>query len=61
VNGSAGFTFNTGKFTATVDGYYIKCKKQNCSNRKFLQKRFASSDVQTDYPYIDQAQFFPMP
>ncbi len=57
VNGSAGFTFNTGKFTATVDGYYITVK-----NRIVLTGNFSRddlpTDVQTDYPYIDQAQFF---
>ncbi len=57
VNGSAGFTFNTGKFTATVDGYYITVK-----NRIVLTGNFSSddlpADVQTDYPYIDQVQFF---
>ena len=57
VNGSAGFTFNTGKFTATVDGYYI-----NVKNRIVLTGNFSRgdlpTDVQTDYPYIDQAQFF---
>ncbi|MGN7866388.1 TonB-dependent receptor plug domain-containing protein [Chryseobacterium sp. 22458] len=57
VNGSAGFTFNTGKFTATVDGYYISVK-----NRIVLTGNFSRddlpTDVQTDYPYIDQAQFF---
>lgn len=26
LNGSAGFTYNTPKFTATVDGYYVKVK-----------------------------------
>ncbi len=57
VNGSAGFTFNTGKFTATVDGYYISVK-----NRIVLTGNFSRddlpTDVQTDYPYIDQVQFF---
>ncbi len=57
VNGSAGFTFNTGKFTATIDGYYISVK-----NRIVLTGNFSRSDlpsdVQTAYPYIDQAQFF---
>ncbi|AZA78470.1 TonB-dependent receptor [Chryseobacterium sp. G0186] len=57
VNGSAGFTFNTGKFTATIDGYYISVK-----NRIVLTGNFSRDvlppDVQTDYPYIDQAQFF---
>ncbi|AKK72419.1 outer membrane receptor protein [Chryseobacterium gallinarum] len=57
VNGSAGFTFNTGKFTATIDGYYISVK-----NRIVLTGNFSRddlpTDVQNDYPYIDQAQFF---
>lgn len=57
LNGSAGFTFNTGKFTATVDGYYIKVK-----DRIVLTGNFSRSDlpqnVQDAYPYIDQAQFF---
>ncbi|AZA91540.1 Outer membrane cobalamin translocator [Chryseobacterium nakagawai] len=57
VNGSAGFTFNTGKFTATIDGYYISVK-----NRIVLTGNFSRDDlpgdVQADYPYIDQAQFF---
>ncbi|MCS4304210.1 TonB-dependent siderophore receptor [Chryseobacterium sp. BIGb0232] len=57
VNGSAGFTFNTGKFTATIDGYYISVK-----NRIVLTGNFSKDDlpkeVQADYPYIDQAQFF---
>lgn len=57
VNGSAGFTFNTGKFTATVDGYYI-----NVKNRIVLTGNFPREDLPTDvqikYPFIDQAQFF---
>ena len=57
VNGSAGFTFNTGKFTATVDGYYIQVK-----NRIVLTGYFAQADlpadVQADNPFIDQVQFF---
>ncbi|MBK1894910.1 TonB-dependent receptor plug domain-containing protein [Chryseobacterium paridis] len=57
VNGSVGFTFNTGKFTATIDGYYI-----NVKNRIVLTGNFSRTDlppdVQVDYPYIDQAQFF---
>ncbi|RMZ60683.1 TonB-dependent receptor [Chryseobacterium nematophagum] len=57
LNGSAGFTFNTGKFTATVDGYYIRVK-----NRIVLTGNFSKADLPTDvqqeYPYIDQAQFF---
>ncbi|WP_345991327.1 TonB-dependent receptor [Chryseobacterium sp. Chry.R1] len=57
LNGSVGFTFNTGKFTATVDGYYIKVK-----NRIVLTGNFPRIDlpieVQEKYPFIDQAQFF---
>lgn len=57
VNGSAGFTFNTGKFTATIDGYYI-----NVKNRIVLTGNFSRDDlpqdVRDDYPYIDQVQFF---
>lgn len=57
VNGSAGFTFNTGKFTATVDGYYIEVK-----NRIVLTGYFVQADlpekVQEENPFIDQVQFF---
>ncbi|MBV8326003.1 TonB-dependent receptor [Chryseobacterium sp.] len=57
LNGSAGFTFNTGKFTATVDGYYIKVK-----NRIVLTGYFSRDDlpqtIQDENPYIDQVQFF---
>nr|WP_315027467.1 TonB-dependent receptor [uncultured Chryseobacterium sp.] len=57
VNGSAGFTFNTGKFTATVDGYYISVK-----NRIVLTGYFPRTDLPADlqaqYPFIDQVQFF---
>jgi iron complex outermembrane receptor protein len=57
LNGSAGFTFNTGKFTATIDGYYIKVK-----DRIVLTGNFSRDDLpkeaQEAYPYIDQAQFF---
>lgn len=57
LNGSAGFTFNTRKFTATVDGYYIRVK-----DRIVLTGNFSRDDLPTDvqeaYPYIDQAQFF---
>ncbi|ANF50823.1 outer membrane receptor protein [Chryseobacterium glaciei] len=57
LNGSAGFTFNTGKFTATIDGYYIKVK-----DRIVLTGNFAKTDLpleaQNEYPFIDQAQFF---
>ncbi|MET3037850.1 TonB-dependent receptor [Chryseobacterium sp. NRRL B-14859] len=57
VNGSAGFTFNTGKFTATIDGYYISVK-----NRIVLTGYFPRADLpaelQAQYPFIDQVQFF---
>ncbi|UWX60010.1 TonB-dependent receptor [Chryseobacterium oranimense] len=57
LNGSAGFTFNTAKFTATIDGYYIKVK-----DRIVLTGNFSRDDlpeeVQLKYPFIDQAQFF---
>ncbi|WP_250252670.1 TonB-dependent receptor [Chryseobacterium sp. Marseille-Q3244] len=57
VNGSAGFTFNTGKFTATVDGYYISVK-----NRIVLTGYFPREELPTElqqlYPFIDQVQFF---
>ncbi|AZB00654.1 TonB-dependent receptor [Chryseobacterium joostei] len=57
VNGSAGFTFNTGKFTATVDGYYISVKNRIVLTGNFSRDELPLS-VQADYPYIDQAQFF---
>ncbi len=47
LNGSAGFTYNTGKFPATVDGY--SCKKDRIVlNRIFHQYRIPDlpSDVQ---------------
>ncbi|BAP29715.1 ferric enterobactin receptor [Chryseobacterium sp. StRB126] len=57
VNGSAGFTFNTGKFTATVDGYYISVKNRIVLTGYF-PKAELPSELQTQYPYIDQVQFF---
>ncbi|CAM2790631.1 TonB-dependent receptor [Chryseobacterium flavum] len=59
LNGSAGFTFNTGKFTATVDGYYIKVKDRIVLTGYFSRVDLPI-DVQDDpnYEYIDQAQFF---
>lgn len=57
VNGSAGFTFNTGKFTATIDGYYISVKNRIVLTGNFSRDELPLS-VQADYPYIDQAQFF---
>lgn len=57
VNGSAGFTFNTGKFTATVDGYYIRVKNRIVLTGYFTKDDFPAS-IQNEYSYIDQAQFF---
>lgn len=57
VNGSAGFTFNTGKFTATVDGYYISVKNRIVLTGYF-PKAELPSELQIQYPYIDQVQFF---
>lgn len=57
LNGSAGFTFNTRKFTATVDGYYIRVKDRIVLTGNFSRDDLPA-DVQADYPYIDQAQFF---
>ena len=57
VNGSAGFTFNTGKFTATVDGYYIQVKNRIVLTGYFAQPDLPA-DVQADNPFIDQVQFF---
>lgn len=57
VNGSAGFTFNTNKFTATIDAYYIDVK-----DRIVLTGEFAKTDlpeeVQQNNPYINAAKFF---
>lgn len=53
VNGSAGFTFNTGKFTATVDGYYVKVK-----DRIVLSGYFTSTEIPTLPSSVEQAQFF---
>lgn len=53
VNGSAGFTYNTGKFTATVDGYYVKVK-----DRIVLTGYFTSTEIPTLPPNVEQAQFF---
>ena len=57
VNGGAGFTFNSNKFTATIDGYYVKVK-----DRIVLTGNFDQSDNQIGQDLInanvDQAQFF---
>ncbi len=57
VNGSAGFTFNTGKFTATVDGYYIKVKDRIVLTGNFSQDDDAIGNILIENR-IDQAQFF---
>jgi iron complex outermembrane receptor protein len=57
LNGSAGFTFNTGKFTATVDGYYIKVKDRIVLTGNFTQDDDAIGQILADN-HIDQAQFF---
>ncbi|KMQ66734.1 outer membrane receptor protein [Chryseobacterium angstadtii] len=57
LNGSAGFTFNTGKFTATVDGYYIKVKDRIVLTGNFSQDDDAIGDILVAN-HIDQAQFF---
>ncbi len=57
VNGGAGLTFNSNKFTATLDGYYVKVK-----DRIVLTGNFDQSDDQIGQDLIDanvdQAQFF---
>lgn len=53
VNGSAGFTYNTGKFTATVDGYMV-----NVKDRIVLTGYFTSTEIPTLPPPVEQAQFF---
>ncbi|WP_080777253.1 TonB-dependent receptor plug domain-containing protein [Chryseobacterium phocaeense] len=57
LNGSAGFTFNTGKFTATVDGYYIKVKDRIVLTGYFARAELPA-EVQLENPFMDQAQFF---
>ncbi|MBB6371161.1 TonB-dependent receptor plug domain-containing protein [Chryseobacterium shigense] len=57
LNGSAGFTFNTGKFTATIDGYYIKVKDRIVLTGNFTQDDDAIGQILIDN-HIDQAQFF---
>ncbi|SFN74296.1 iron complex outermembrane recepter protein [Chryseobacterium oleae] len=57
LNGSAGFTFNTGKFTATVDGYYIKVKDRIVLTGNFSQDDDAIGGILAEN-HIDQAQFF---
>ncbi|WP_333851112.1 TonB-dependent receptor plug domain-containing protein [Epilithonimonas sp.] len=56
-NGSAGFTFNSGKFTATIDGYYIKVKDRIVLTGTFDQSDDAIGSILTTN-HIDQSQFF---
>ena len=53
VNGSAGFTYNTGKFTATVDGYMV-----NVKDRIVLSGYFTNTEIPTLPSNVEQAQFF---
>ena len=57
VNGSAGFTFNSNKFTATVDGYYVKVKDRIVLTGNFDQSDDKIGQILIDNQ-IDQAQFF---
>jgi len=57
VNGSAGFTFNSPKFSATVDGYYVKVKDRIVLTGNFGQDDDQIGQILTDN-FIDQAQFF---
>jgi len=53
VNGSAGFTYNTGKFTATIDGYMV-----NVKDRIVLSGYFTNAEIPTLPSNVEQAQFF---
>lgn len=57
LNGSAGFTFNTGKLTATVDGYYIKVKDRIVLTGTFDQSDDVIGGTLADLK-VDQAKFF---
>lgn len=57
LNGSAGFTFNTPKFTATIDGYYIKVKDRIVLTGTFDQSDDAIGGILASMN-VDQAQFF---
>ena len=57
VNGSAGFTFNSNKFTATVDGYYVKVKDRIVLTGNFDQSDDKIGQILIDN-HVDQAQFF---
>ena len=57
VNGSAGFTFNSNKFSATIDGYYVKVKDRIVLTGNFDQTDDQIGQILIDN-FIDQAQFF---
>ena len=57
VNAGAGFTYNAGKFTATVDGYYIKVDNRIVLTGTFSQDDDAIGSILAA-ERIDQAQFF---
>lgn len=57
VNASGGFTFNTDKFTATVDGYFIRIKDRIVLTGHFDQSDDAIGPI-LEADRIDQVQFF---
>lgn len=57
-NASAGFTFNSKKFTATVDGYYIKVKNRIVLTGTFSRDILLNATGGNLDPSINQAQFF---
>lgn len=57
MNGSAGFTFNTPKFSATIDGYFVKVKDRIVLTGNFGQDDDKIGQILVDN-MIDQAQFF---
>lgn len=57
VNTSAGFTFSSSKFTATIDGYYIGIKDRIVLTGHFDQSDDAIGDLLIA-DRIDQVQFF---
>ncbi len=57
-NASAGFTFNSKKFTATVDGYYIKVKNRIVLTGTFNRDILLAATGGNLDQSINQAQFF---
>lgn len=53
LNASAGFTYNTKKFTATIDGYYVKVK-----DRIVLTGYFTPDEIPSLPSQVQLAQFF---